>query len=331
MVLYKVRRNDIVKATKDFKETCIGFHAHGMVFKAELDDQFESQSSSSIEEKNKGEEAKKRITVAIKRISSREDEQGEQGFFEELEMCISYKHPNISSLLGFCNEGHEMIFVYEHACNGSLDDYLGSNDDKTVLTWAQRLHKCIEIACGLNHLHTKMGSKQSIIHGDIRSANILFGKNFEAKIAYFGHSNLHPAQDANTKVYLDPEYEITGKLGTKSDIYSFGVVLFEILCGKLAYDLIYNGSDKGLAPIARQRCNDGTIKEMIDRKLLVETDEDGSTANKGPNQDSLDTFLKVACQCLGETQTERPTMETVITELQKALNFQVSQYFHIIH
>nr|GEV84234.1 protein kinase-like domain, phloem protein 2-like protein [Tanacetum cinerariifolium]GEV84237.1 protein kinase-like domain, phloem protein 2-like protein [Tanacetum cinerariifolium] len=73
---------------------------------------------------------------------------------------------------------------------------------------------------------------------------------------------------------------IQGKLGTKSDSYSFGVVLFNNLCGKLAYDLIYNGSDKGLAPMTRQCCNDGTIKEMIDPKLLEETDEDGSTANK---------------------------------------------------
>ncbi|GJV67908.1 kinase-like domain, phloem protein 2-like protein, partial [Tanacetum coccineum] len=243
MVLYKVRHIDIVQATEAYKETYrIGFDAHGMVYKAELD-QFESESSSSTEEKNKREEAKKRITVAIKPISCREDEQGEQGFFEELEMCISYKHPNIASLLGFCDEGREMIFLYEHACNGSLDDYLGSNDDKTV-SWEQ------------NQIFTLM------------------------ELFYLRFS------------------------------------------GKLAYDLIYNGSDQGLAPMARQCCNDGTIKEMIDPKLLEETDEDGSTANKGPNQDSLDTFLKVACQCLGEAQTERPTMETVITELQKALNFQ---------
>ncbi|GKD79189.1 kinase-like domain, phloem protein 2-like protein, partial [Tanacetum coccineum] len=312
-----------VQATQAFEETyCFGFDAHGMVHKAELD-QFESKSSSSVEEKNTRKEANKRITVAIKRISCREDEQGEQGFFEELDTCISYKHPNIASLLGFCDEGREMIFVYEHACNGSLDDYFGSNDDKIVLTWAQCLHKCLEIARGLSHLHTKMGSKQSIIHGDIRSANIFFGKNFEAEIAYFGLSNLHPAnQEANTKVYLDPVYETTGKLGRESDIYSFGVVLFEIICGKLAYDLIYNRSDQGLALMARQCYNDGTIKEMIDPKLLEETDEDGSTANKGPNQDSLDTFLKLVCQCLGETHIERPTIETVITELDKALSFQ---------
>ncbi|GKF96421.1 kinase-like domain, phloem protein 2-like protein, partial [Tanacetum coccineum] len=114
MVLYKVRYIHIVQATEAFNETySIGFDAHGMVYKAELD-QFESESSSSTEEKNKREGAKKRITVAIKRISCREDEQGEQGFFEELEMCVSYKHPNIASLLGFCDEGREMIFVYEH-------------------------------------------------------------------------------------------------------------------------------------------------------------------------------------------------------------------------
>ncbi|GKD72824.1 kinase-like domain, phloem protein 2-like protein [Tanacetum coccineum] len=135
MVLYKVRHIDIVQATEASKETYrIGFDAHGMVYKAELY-QFESESSSSVEEKNKREEAKKRINVTIQRICCRKDEQGELGSFEELDMCIGYKLPNLASLIGFCDEGCEMIFVYEHACNGILDDHLGSNDDKTVLPW----------------------------------------------------------------------------------------------------------------------------------------------------------------------------------------------------
>lgn len=298
-----------------------------MVYKAVLD-HFDNKSLLATKGKNTG-EPKRCVSVAIKRISSRENRHKEEEFFEEIEMHTSYKHPNIVSLLGFCDEGNDMILVYEDASNGSLDDYLRGTDNMGKYTWTQRLHRCLEIAHGLDHLHTMMDHKQGMIYVDIRSANILLGKNSEAKIAYFGFSKListnqeestHISTNSiGTKVYRDPEYEKIGELKKESDIYSFGVVLFEIYCGRLAYDPTYiAGNDNGLASVARRCFNDGTIKQIIDPALKVETDEDIL---------SLDTFLRIAYQCLAETRAERPTMKMVIEELETTLNFQVRQYF----
>ncbi|KAK1410887.1 hypothetical protein QVD17_37429 [Tagetes erecta] len=124
------------------------------------------------------------------------------------------------------------------------------------------------------------------------------------------------------KVYEDPAYE-TCKLERNFDMYSFGVVLFEFFCGRVAYDQVYtNENDRGLAPIARQCLDDGTIKSIMDPRLKEETKpEDMSTSNRETDQDSLDAFLRIAYACLGEAD-KRPTMEVVIKELERALNFQ---------
>ncbi|GKC64638.1 kinase-like domain, phloem protein 2-like protein [Tanacetum coccineum] len=159
------------------------------------------------------------------------------------------------------------------------------------------------------------------------------GKNWEAKIADFGLSRFYPeGHEANTLytdniagtyIYLDPEYQNTGKLKKEVDIYSFGVVLFEIMSGKTANDPVYIAENiRGLAPVARRRFEEGTINKMVDPKIMEEVDEFKSTLNKGPNQDSLITFIRIAYQCLSETQNERPTAEIVLKELEKALSFQ---------
>ncbi|KAJ0735717.1 putative protein kinase RLK-Pelle-LRR-I-1 family [Helianthus annuus] len=273
---------------------------------------------------------RRRSTVAIKYILNREDKHGEQGFLKEIDTLSSCKHPNIVCLLGFCYEPPHMILVYEHVSKGSLDDYLGSEGKTTNLSWEQRIKICIDIAHGLDYIHTTMENKQKIIHRDIKSGNILLGKNWEAKIADFGLSIFHPVDHmastinatkvAGTQVYLDPEYERTGKLKKESDVYSFGVVLFEILSGRLAYDSVYtNENEKGLAPIVRQHFEKGTIKEIVDPSLK---EENAFTLGKGPNQDSLNTYIIIGHRCLAEKQVERPTMKAVIEELVKALNFQ---------
>nr|XP_043634488.1 uncharacterized protein LOC122605592 [Erigeron canadensis] len=330
MVLSRFRLSDIAFATENFSKTyCSGLDSNGMVYKAVLD-HFDNKSLLATEEKNSGEPPKRRISVAIKRISTREDRHKEEGFFEEIEMHTSYKHPNIAPLIGFCDEGNDMILVYQNASSGTLDDYLRGTNKMGKYTWTQRLYMCLEIARGLNHLHTMMDRKQGMIHVDITSANILVGKNWEAQIAYSGISKLLPvnqeesthisANSVGTKVYHDPEFEKTGELKKESDIYSFGVVLFEIFCGRLAYDPAYIvENDNGLAPVARRCFNDGTIKQIIDPALKEETDE---TSHRVPVQDSLDTFIRIAYQCLAETRAERPTMKMVIKELETALNFQ---------
>ncbi|KAM0038444.1 putative protein kinase RLK-Pelle-RLCK-VIIa-2 family [Helianthus debilis subsp. tardiflorus] len=282
IVLSRPRFSDLVLATENFAEKYyVGLDTIGMVYKAELD---HFGNNRLLETEGKP------ISAAIKYITSREGGKGKQEFFGEIEMRTSYKHPNIVSLIGFCDEGDEMILVYEPVSGRSLDDYLKSANKMDTFTWIHRLHMCLEIAQGLNHLHTKMINLQ-------KSANILLDKNRGVKIAYFVISNLHSVlnQDIGMKVYQDPKYETTGKLKRKSDVYSFGVVRFEIFCGRLAYDPVYTKeNEKGLSPIARQYFEDGTIESIMDPRLKEETDEDISSSNRGPNQDSLDTFLKIA-------------------------------------
>nr|XP_043627994.1 putative wall-associated receptor kinase-like 16 [Erigeron canadensis] len=275
----------------------------------------------------------KKRTVAIKRIMLRGDEQGNKGFLAELELLSHCRNPNILRLLGCCVNGHERILVYEYASEGSLDSYLRSKEKRSDLTWDKRLKLCLSIANGLNYLHRADGDKKVIIHRDVKSDNILLDENLEVKIADFGLSIFHPTNHpektihtnnlAGTSVYADPEYMKTGKLKIESDVYSFGVVLFEILSGKLAYDSFYtNQYEKGLAPVARDHFIKKTIMDLVDETLLKETHELSSTLRMGPDQRSLDTFCKIAYECLEETQAHRPKMKVIIEELEKALHFQ---------
>jgi serine/threonine protein kinase len=330
----KIGLTDIKLATENFAEKyCIGSGVYGNVYKAQLE-HFDSSNWSSIEGVNKCDLPKRRSTVAIKHIFNPE---GKQGFVTEIETLSSCKHDNIISLLGFCDEGPDhMILIYEFASRGSLESYIESDDKTANLTWVQRIKICLNIAHGLKYIHSDTDQdKQKIIHRDIKSANILLGENWEAKIADFGLSKIHPADQeastlnastiAGTPMYLDPEYKKYGRLNKKSDIYSFGVVLFEILTGRLAYDPIYTNVNKeGIAPIARLLFENGTLIKIVDHKIKEEADGHVFSPRKGPNKDSLDIFSKIAYRCLVETQAQRPTIEDVIHELRRALQAQVS-------
>ncbi|XP_071704136.1 receptor-like protein kinase HERK 1 [Rutidosis leptorrhynchoides] len=222
----------IEAATKKFT-TFIGSGGYGQVYKGEL--------SLSGELR----------TVVVKRLSTKESKggQGVNEFLTEIQLLSRYKHPNIVSLLGFCHQGDEKIFqqkilIYEYAEHGSLDTYLRG---PCMFTWKQRINICIDAACGRDHLHNHVSDNHRVIHGDIKSGNILLGHNWKAMIADLGLSKrglttendsyivTHPC---STYAYLDPQYEITGILTKESDIYSFGVVLFEVLCGVVLFEVI---------------------------------------------------------------------------------------------
>ncbi|XP_071718451.1 probable serine/threonine-protein kinase PBL28 [Rutidosis leptorrhynchoides] len=126
-----------------------------------------------------------------------------------------------------------------------------------------------------------------------------------------------------TEVYLDLEYSEKGKLKNESDIYSLGVVLFELLSGRVAYDQIYVAeSTKGHAEVTRKRFNEGALKNIIDPELVEEVDDNLSGLKIGANQESLEVFANIAIRCLEITQDKRPTMKVVIEGLQNALNLQ---------
>ncbi|XP_076950043.1 putative receptor-like protein kinase At2g23200 [Bidens hawaiensis] len=333
----KIPLSKIKAATNGFDEAhFVASGVFGIVYKGELD-LLGIQNSPSVE----GEQKKQSKTpVAIQCTKNRRDIKwingrrylaSKDGFLTEIELLTSCKHQNVLSLLGFYMEADDIILVYEYASKGSLSDYLGSTCKNINLTWGKRLEICLDIARGINYLHTSMEGKPRIIHRDIKSENILLDENMKAKIADFGLSNFHSrSQQASTihtklkpNFYVDPEYLTSAKYKKESDIYSFGVVLFEMLSGRLAYEQIcIEEDDKGLASIARRRFNENTLKELIDPKMIDEVGEHIVTLNRGPNQESFEAFSRIAYQCLAETQAKRPTMESVIKELENALNLQ---------
>uniref|UniRef100_A0A1Y3BUZ4 Protein kinase domain-containing protein n=1 Tax=Helianthus annuus TaxID=4232 RepID=A0A1Y3BUZ4_HELAN len=272
-------------------------------YKAELE-HYDKENPSS----------KRHSTVLIKCYPPSGTEScGEKEVLTEIEILSGgVKHPNIVNLLGFC--------------------YLENLKDKPVLTWEKRLKIRIDVAHALRYIHSEIEDQKMIINHDIWSYNIGLDENFGAKIINFWWSVfLSPDQEnkdhhligVGRKFNRDPEYEKNRKLKKESDVYGFGVVLFEILCGRLAYDPIYlKESWRGLAPVARRSFSTRTLEELIDPIIKEEVGENGFVLNRGPNKDSLHTFITIAHQCVAETQDQRPTMKVVVKELEKALFFQ---------
>ncbi|KAJ0872995.1 putative protein kinase RLK-Pelle-CrRLK1L-1 family [Helianthus annuus] len=332
----KIELDDIKLATHNFSDTyktaSDNFYTW---YEVELGN-FDKEKPSSIEGISKSKLFKKHDAVVLKRFLPKVDELEEELFFTELEVLASVKHHNIVTLIGFCVEGFERILVTEKFSNGSLGDYLGNAKKMHNLTWEKRLKICIDGAHALNYLHYEMDDKKMMIHSDIHPFRFGLDENWRAKIEDFELAVfLPPNQQDETlykrtyfesKYHVDPEYAKTGKLKRESDVYSFGVVMFEILCGRVAWDQIYlTKSKKGLVHVARQNFSNGTIEDIIDPILKEET----SNQSHGPigraNKDSLYTFLKVANQCVADSQDQRPTMKVVLNELEQALVFQVSQ------
>nr|GEY07356.1 protein kinase, ATP binding site-containing protein [Tanacetum cinerariifolium] len=183
-------------------------------------------------------------TAAFKRfIKDRCD--GKKEFLNELKFISNLNHENIVSFLGYCDEGEEMIIVYDYPVDGSLLTYL----DWRALTWQQRLEICMDAARGLNYLHSGLGQHETVIHGSFMENNILLDVNLKAKICGFEISEFVPGnqpcqqvykpytnKDMNMRRHKDPIYLETGFLKPESDVYSFGVLLFTILTSTQAFE-----------------------------------------------------------------------------------------------
>ncbi|KAJ9537330.1 hypothetical protein OSB04_030063 [Centaurea solstitialis] len=294
----KIQLEAILSATNNFSEdNCIGNGGFGKVYKGELID---SEGRQTM--------------VAIKRLN-RAYGQGDPEFWKEIIMLSRYKHENIVSLLGFCDESGEKILVYEYASKKSLDLYLKSDN----LTWVQRLKICIGAARGLAYLHNPGGTQQRVLHRDIKSSNILLDENWNARISDLGLSKFGPANQQITFLvsnavgtigYCDPVYVETGVLKKESDVYSFGVVLFEVLCGRLC---IGNNNDKQrpMTGLARQCYEQDKVNEIIYGSIKDEI-----------KPKSLKAFTAIAYQCLNRDLEERPLMTKVVRTLERALEHQ---------
>ncbi|GKC92101.1 kinase-like domain, phloem protein 2-like protein [Tanacetum coccineum] len=287
---------EITKATNTFHdENCLGRGGFGNVYKGELT------------------RFKERGMLAFKKLD-RIHGQGETEFYKEIEMLSRYKDENIITLLGCCMEGKELILVYEYASNGSLDACL----DSPHLTWTLRLKISVQAAKGLRYLHDPNKSHVRVIHRDIKSANILLDDKWNAKVADFGLSKISPENENNvtyatgTPGYTDPQYHKTYMLTEKSDVYSFGVTLYEVLCGRLCYDITGNNKLLVFVPKWMKSYEQNKLEEIVFKELDI----------KQIDVSSLKLFSDIAYKCLNESPEERPTMAEVVSQLEVALQAQ---------
>ncbi|KAJ0488419.1 putative protein kinase RLK-Pelle-CrRLK1L-1 family [Helianthus annuus] len=254
------------------------------------------------------------LAAAIKRLDSTSN-QGASEFWAEVNMLSNLRHCHLVSFIGYCNDGLEMILVYEYMSNGTLEDHLHRR--QTPLSWVQRLTICIGAARGLDYLHTGTGIKHGLVHRDVKSSNILLHNSWEAKISDFGLSKICPKNQQTTHVntvvkgtfgYLDPDYFYTGKLTRKSDVYAFGVVLFEVLCGKRAVDTTIDEEHWGLARWAQDSIKEGRLKQIVDTNIR----ETLSTK-------CLKDYARLADRCLHSHPKKRPTMAEIVAGLESIL------------
>ncbi|MFS7909184.1 putative protein kinase RLK-Pelle-CrRLK1L-1 family [Helianthus anomalus] len=244
--------------------------------------------------------------------------EGVREFFLELDILLKFTHRNVIGLEGYCDEMGEKIIVYEYAPNSSLDNLL--ND--ASLTWKKRLEIGIDVASGLEFLHggVLIPRQEMVLHRDMKSGNILLDRNLKAKISNFELSLISPNKEdtnyvveddpAGTAGYIDPAYLKNDTIRKAADIYSFGVVLFEILCGRLAIPTGVDVQDKEqyLGPLA---------KNFYEKNKLEELVFEGIKEQIVPL--SLSTFAKVAYNCLHDEPSQRPTASEVVVQLKKVL------------
>ncbi|KAG6409114.1 hypothetical protein SASPL_132146 [Salvia splendens] len=255
-------------------------------------------------------------TVAIKRLSSNSN-QGAHEFLTEIDMLSKLRHLHLVSLIGYCDDNGEMILVYDYMARGTLRDHI-CNPDNSPLMWKQRLQICLGAAKGLDYLHT--GTKHAIIHRDVKSTNILLDGKWVAKISDFGLSKMGPENQSFTHIstnvkgtfgYLDPKYYTTGKLTSKSDVYAFGVVLFEVISGRAAVDTRLEEEQHSLAGWARYCIQEGKLDQLIDQSLMGQI----SAA-------CLEAFVGIGGRCLHLQPQERPAMGDVVKGLELAMALQ---------
>ncbi|CAB4272452.1 unnamed protein product [Prunus armeniaca] len=230
-----------------------------------------------------------------------------------VKLLIRVHHRNLTSLVGYCNEGTNMALIYEFMANGDLESHLlGADSNANVLTWEGRLQIATDAAQGLEYLHN--GCKPPIVHRDVKATNILLAENFQAKLADFGLSRIFPTDGgthmstavAGTPGYLDPEYHTTGWLNEKSDVYSFGVVLLEIITSRHA---ISRTQEKvHVSQWVSSMLAKGDIKTIVDPRL--HGDYEINSAWKA---------VELAMECVSDTSTRRPNMSAVVIGLKESL------------
>ncbi|XP_057415446.1 cysteine-rich receptor-like protein kinase 44 [Lotus japonicus] len=247
--------------------------------------------------------------IAVKQLSLDKSQQGDKEFLAEVRMITSIQHKNLVRLMGCCTDGPQRILVYEYMKNRSLDPFVYGNSDQ-FLNWSTRFQIILGVARGLQYLHED--SHIRIVHRDIKASNILLDEKFRPRIGDFGLARFFPedqaylsTQFAGTLGYTAPEYAIRGELSEKADIYSFGVLVLEIICCRKNTDLTLPSQMQYLPEYGWKLYEKSMVMDLVDPKLR----EDGFV-----EKDVMQAF-HVAFLCLQPLPDMRPAMSEIVALL----------------
>ncbi|CAI0405379.1 unnamed protein product [Linum tenue] len=295
--------NQIENATQKYK-TLIGEGGFGSVYRGTLFDGTD---------------------VAVK-VRSSTSTQGTKEFQNELNLFSAIRHENLVPLIGYCSERDQQILVYPFMSNGSLQDRLyGEAAKRKTLDWPTRLsvalgaargnaYLIVHCCSGLTFLHTF--AERCIIHRDVKSSNILLDHSMNAKVADFGFSKYAPQEGDSgaslevrgTAGYLDPEYYSTQHLSAKSDVFSFGVVLLEIISGREPLNIQRPRNEWSLVEWAKPYVRESRIDEIVDPGI-----------KGGYHAEAMWRVVEVALACIETFSAYRPCMPDIVRELEDAL------------
>ncbi|KAG2698135.1 hypothetical protein I3843_07G135500 [Carya illinoinensis] len=283
---------ELAAATRGFREVnLIGEGGFGRVYKGRLE-------TGQI--------------VAIKQLNH-DGIQGFKEFLVEVLMLSLLHHSNLVTLIGYCTDGDQRLLVYEYMPMGCLEDHLFDLDaEKAPLSWNTRIKIAVGAARGLEYLHCK--ANPPVIYRDLKSANILLDNEFNPKLSDFGLAKLGPVGDnthVSTRVmgtygYCAPEYAMSGKLTLKSDIYSLGVVLLELITGRRAIDCSKKQGEQNLVSWSRPF--------LRDRRKFIQL-VDPLLQGCFPVR-CLHHAIAITAMCLQEQPTFRPLIGDIVVALE---------------
>ncbi|KAF8010246.1 hypothetical protein BT93_J1011 [Corymbia citriodora subsp. variegata] len=246
--------------------------------------------------------------VAIKKINPG-SRQGVKEYATEVKTISRLRHRNLVQLIGWCHEKKELLLIYEFMPNGSLDSHLFK--ERTILPWEKRYKIAQGIASALLYLHEEW--EQCVVHRDIKSSNIMLDSNFNAKLGDFGLARLvdhakglQTTVLAGTMGYMAPECVYTGKSSKESDVYSFGIVLLEIACGRKVIEPRAEEGQVRLVDWVWELYGVGGLLDAIESKLGIDLDEK-----------QLECLMVVGLWCAHPDHTARPSIRVALN----ALNF----------